>query len=70
MIQTDKVPLRFEFDISLPSGSATLTPDQKWTKIFLHISHSNFQMCRKNKLTNKRYFTNLKVLGELFFQAD
>ena len=40
MIQTDKVPLRFEFDISLPSGSATLTPDQKWTKTFLHISYS------------------------------
>ena len=48
MLQTDKVPLRSEFDISHSSGSATLTPNQKWTKLFLHISHSNFQMYRQN----------------------
>ena len=46
MLQTDKVPLRSEFNVSHSSGSATLTPNQKWTKI--HISHTNFQMCWKN----------------------
>ena len=48
MLQTNKVPLRSEFNVSHTSGSATLTPNEKWTKIFLHISHSNFQMSRQN----------------------
>ena len=34
MLQTDKVPLRSEFNVSHSSGSATLTPNQKWTNIF------------------------------------